>query len=1564
VDIKYPVLLFPVRLETRFIGNELLIRVYPDDVLIESHDDHVTPEEKEALSHYKSGLTKATNDEFRKAAWRALVRRVGRTRAAYLSGINDLHKVQEKPDGWNFSHRVRLLPSRFLFCLYNGNNHNPKISDGNPIPRDSLPLPLMRHPSSEPSGSAPLLGKEAAWVSDFQAAEKIGMAKRIKLNGGENYFSRLVVIGLNDNDDQNKSQKLLEEHFKGIRFTTGFSLLPNGTPTNNTADQGSGYTDDDKDTEASYEIENKDLLKSAAGTSWGTALATALGVSSEVFKHVAHADKRVTTFAKNMQTALWPALGDYFVTHMIPNPLSPERRRQLWTHFSELVRASGHLPALRVGKQPYGILPVTGITDWKASALDRSVLPEFSAEQSVEFDKKLHTTLKILFDRWLGIAQNSSLVPRIGNGQDSDEELLQVLSMQPSSISQHIRAIVDDRYVNWHFKTFGDYFFGNGSNFKSKSSAEVWLQKWREARGRAVQLLKTIAQEHNLPFEALTGAKILSCFPGDSGTAIDDLGLSLIKDSTVNGKALKYLEQFLPATPGIPSADRNKPLLYDLLRRALIYQQQAEEYRLPYGFLLTPVSHMVSFLGATVGDVHVKAGGPVKVKDPLVSIIEFSGPETIRSSFAGKVTQIYVKKGDRLTRNTNVKLLDLYGFHYADTAVRQSVQVLKQSGLSPESLEELVRDTLDLHSHRLDAWLTSLAMKRLIAMRKDSPQGIYIGAYGWVEDLRRDERTTGAEEGGYIHAPSSAQAAAAAVLRNAYLTHTDDDNGNAFRINLSSNRVRRAWRLLDGLREGQELRALLGYQFERGLHDKGQDKYIDNFRSLYPVVPVTASETNDSTPVETLVARNVVDGLLLVREWTEYNDPETTTKRKGDIQEDWKKQIDINYLSVEVRSELDRLADSLDALMDLLMYEAVYQEVQGNYERSGAALNAIVGEGVPQEPESIQTPAEGVAFSQRVCMLIQEQKIAFQGPRGDAEPSLAAWFAFLLGNMASIGCTAWVGTCRDDEFKEYKPIDLNHAKNSELETLPGITPELAQAIVARRPFGKVRDLLRVPGIQEAMLKQLSGRVAVYEAQVVWLTDLKLAPIDFLYLCSALPEALLSSLGFQEPARDDQRAGETEIEQRIKYFVREQNMLGPHCEVMIDFRRQPGKISRGFGEAMEFGQTVFKMLASGKYLMPASLRRPEEHNEAASFSISSYDELKSRVTAARDSLSGLPNDSFFELNRYGIKGAIPPPSPNDPNYSSRMEAIQKEIKKHITLCGQCLEEAKTKTEGIDPDYNTGIASLVKAMKALFGSEFIVLPTIELPAQTANQLSDAFGNQQTLLIRDEERVCQWLQQVAQTHMPVRKLEDALLHIDAWRTAAIDESSNCLRPPADFTQPDAYELRVAQLPQNGSRYWLALADEEVEGQLKPEEIDKLRKDIAENGWPRAILSIGCVVSPKIDMKKPIAGLLIDEWNELIPSATRTTGISFQYDRPNTQAPQALLIAVPSDRDNPSANWSEKEIIQTVNDTADLMKVRAVDVDALDEAVGRFLPAMILPADAAKPGWLREQKMPGLGE
>ncbi len=137
----------------------------------------------------------------------------------------------------------------------------------------------------------------------------------------------------------------------------------------------------------------------------------------------------------------------------------------------------------------------------------------------------------------------------------------------------------------------------------------------------------------------------------------------------------------------------------------------------------------------------------------------------------------------------------------------------------------------------------------------------------------------------------------------------------------------------------------------------------------------------------------------------------------------------------------------------------------------------------------------------------------------------------------------------------------------------------------------------------------------------------------------------------------------------------------------------------------------------------------------------------------------------------------------------------------------------------------------------------------------------------------------------------------------------------------------LSVAQLPFGANDRWVGLP-------LQP-------------GRPLSTARFSIVVqsAANLDVKQPLAGLLIDEWVEAVPSASETTGVVFQYDQPDASPPQCILLAVPPDLDQPWNLWSLQQVLL---ETLDLARIRAVDTDALDE-VGHYLPALYFAVNNA---------------
>jgi hypothetical protein len=135
----------------------------------------------------------------------------------------------------------------------------------------------------------------------------------------------------------------------------------------------------------------------------------------------------------------------------------------------------------------------------------------------------------------------------------------------------------------------------------------------------------------------------------------------------------------------------------------------------------------------------------------------------------------------------------------------------------------------------------------------------------------------------------------------------------------------------------------------------------------------------------------------------------------------------------------------------------------------------------------------------------------------------------------------------------------------------------------------------------------------------------------------------------------------------------------------------------------------------------------------------------------------------------------------------------------------------------------------------------------------------------------------------------------------------------------------VQVAELPLRPGELWCALPP----------------KDGAPP--PDGALSLVADMPDLFDAASPLAGLWIDEWVEIIPTAELTTGIAFNFDEPAAQAPQAILLAVPPDE---SATWDIAALEAIVLEALDLARLRAVDPEALEQHtdLGQLLPALCI--------------------
>lgn len=1019
-----PVALLPLRLETRYSadGSTLRVRIFPDDIHVDALDRGVDDQERVAAVAYWQAVWNPANPLV-PDPWQQLVATAGPRRAPWvaeaLRPTNEAARPNDPPAFPVVNPRTRppaqvhTLPTLFRAYAFTtpAGTAAPSFTTA-----DSAPVrdPLIVAPPTDSDGTVvqfqngvPVVGAELRWLSDFDAAKAAGMGMEIPLATSFQPIDHLVVVGVRDDLDAATGSQRLADLLTAHAYTDGAAFLPQASPTNNTDTDRSAWS------RAAHPSAPQPVPTFASGSN-GDVLARALGIPAATLAPFDHASDGEQPWAQAMITALWNTTWEVIFAKLT-NPATPgaslsaAQREQLRSHATSYVRGRGPIPALRIGKQPYGLIPAVDLNAYRPTAATIA-------------DGPLAAFLTRARRLWrAGVAD----VPTVMSG-DLESALPEILGSSPVMSSLRVRSLTA---IN-----------------KCYEPLPALIGQEAADNCDTQQGLDQMAHE-------LLGFEATALPPtGQLAKATRTLGLPLTDRSD-----LAYIAALLSPDPVALPEERS--VLQALLGLANAIETQ-EWTNATADDGVTAVSNALPhFQGnVDVGLVQnalravqtVGHAGPLPIVDRALQAIGASGVPLFNANALLAAYPIDAVRPPALvtaaTRN-NVNVLTTV----PATAVQLSGEILarfrRHSGFKaalltlrdevPEDQRALlVAEVLDTSSHRLDAWVTSLATARLDGQRAAGIEGVTLGAYGYVHGIVASapvdtQPPAGAggigpvfmnpRDGGYIHAPSLDHAATAGVLRSARLTHDPGDSGSpALSIDLSSRRVRTALQVITGIRQGQPLGALLGYRLERRLHELSQtsgrqlDRYIYVLRSVAPLRAGKLTDPEASVvPVaqEVTAVANVVDGARLLDLYAMANGPAQISQRLTDGPDDAILTTYIARWEAPAPGDLDavlgaigELAQVNDAVADLLLAEGVHQLVRGNQAGAAAALNAAGGgDGLPPDPEVVRTPRSGSAFTYRLVVLTPP--VTPSGTSGWTDtavlartyPELEAWARSVLG---------------------------------------------------------------------------------------------------------------------------------------------------------------------------------------------------------------------------------------------------------------------------------------------------------------------------------------------------------------------------------------------------------------------------------------------------------------------------------------------------------------------------------------------------------------------------------------
>lgn len=1492
LDDHVPILFFPVRIETVFqevgTNKELWVRIFPDDIAVDTHEQDLTDDEITTGQEYWKSYVSATNQTEKVQAWDVLSRSYKAQRGAWVALQTTPTNLSSNPnasnlifpsltpksESWTKQPLTRIMPDAFIINGYMGANFSaPAFSVQTNYLTDEIKVGIDPNSSTDvfdqQNGNIVSTDPEIDWMLDFDAAVAKGLGKKISLNttplnqAWNSGFSRIIVLGVKTSLTKEDSQLRLEELINAHHYTDGFSLLKQGTSTNNTDTAYSGYSSVDLGNVVTHATEREgDLFAPVVTNSSkmdGQIFCEALGIEYNPLYNIFHSNGYDIRDAMSINNALYQASWGQYLGNMWFPKVKRKHVDDLRHFFSDYVRSRGALPSIRSGIQPYGILPV--------SVYSRM---NWSNDPYADLYTKVRDLTGILDATWANVLTDTPLAT-----VESTQDLINILSQSPISTEYIQRLGVGSNYI-W-----------NNLKYSSNSESEDIAQNWLDEQLVKMTELEDVLGEDMNPRPRISQINFLENFSSVNRPLVAD-------ENSPKDKLLDYNSGFNYLTvlrnaqyrqirdinfedEGFPE-DFPQTILFQYARQSLLLEYFDAAYKL---------------LGISDDE---------RVEPELINVNQDSETfewqqenDNFRLYMGGSPWHIMEQPFQGYA--TIADFLDSSDGLYSDAAsglLKAKYSLADLAGKSVRELETLTAELIDVSSYRLDSWRLALVNQRLNAIRgivdgsSNRNKGIFLGAYGWVENVTRNQNLTLAQaptsnftgtiydDGGnlgFIHAPSLNQAATAAVLRSGFETRANSSPDSPLSVNISSERVRSALQVLEGIKNGQELPVLLGYEFERRLHDLYSpsnnyytDQYIVPLRLGFPLSNTISLNTPPNTPVEYAASRNVVNGVKLIEAYknglsSNPSDPANPILTTAAI---------TNISAIDKQAIINEILwiwNIMDATGDVSTAESVFNMVQGNQARAGAITEAISrGNNIP-DIQHLSTPKTGLGVNQRMTMQLQtlySLPTPWDGidlsARALAEPYINNWIAQLLGSV------------------EYRCKVTNHSTQTDSE-------------------------IKFP-------------------------DLNIQAIDLVYMIN-----------------DELKSDESELSLRIKKVIRDSEGLPPDdiLEIKYDEVIDAGAVPIGHITSLlrylKTAITTLRHLKTTDYIIPTEADGVLENYDLNDFynrlndAYNALDNAKANLITTNNNFTGATGqfqgmrDALYALSSFGIEQTIFQYSDETEenanaltaNANSVIKEVQKRQTEYSALSNLKYGTTLIPSPGSLTNTDDYVTNCIEGFKIIFGRAFNPLPKFQLRTQEATLLNSLLTTNYGTLLSDHTAhsfvVDEWVSGIAKVRKNVANYEVLSILCSAINIASFT------------TDRVVAPLQIPYANDNTER-WLG-ASVLNDTALKD---GRVAFGVSLPGVPNAYSFSGWQV-----------GFMVDEWIDVIPNKKETTSIAFHYNQPNAKPPQCLLLGLTPDI---TGNWQWNDLVDMINETFDMAKKRALTYEHISQTyVGHLGPAMYLP-------------------
>ncbi len=1055
LDRTLPIALLPVRLEVRSgqrtehdeIIPTLRIRIYPDEISVPGRAVALRPDELAAGQRFWATVAAIAAAPTppgelvdleairvaQMAAWEVLTREVGIERTPHVARLTRPGAPAPRADPG--SGRAVLLPDAWV--VFGHVDGEVVLSEHVPVPSDSVAMAPSGRTTFDLSLPHLVADPELRWITDFDAALLAGMALTVDLVrpgtivppwAKDGRLDSLVVVGVRDTADPSGEAGLLSDLIAAHGAVDRVALTRRGTPTNRLRGRPSGWSSEldpfgafdrvlDPPSATAGPVPDG-ALEAAAGTVASDVLAAALGVDRSTFADLDGAADISHRHARDMAEALFPVTyGEALRTLLAPDTTDPETMRRIvgqldaarsfaLDHVARFVRGGGPLPGIRVGRQPYGVLPITPLRSLAPTPADR---PGWA---------RLVGLLRRLRPFW---EQAAAAVPSLEAGTDAPDaatRIMRVLQQGPvphpaaytvrRTASARLQSSERSFALSWRNSVFGALVRGGTPFEQVVRSAPLAVGDGTGSLGAAVA--------GQLPAGATTDA-VVSAVLGAAQQAAAVAAISAIVDHEVTG--------FDASTIGGPDP--------------VVMGSDLAAPTTAVGLVRVPPSTLLQVLTGIAGQLVDERRDAAAFSDLRAEFerqrgeyqqrITDYGNAAVQAAAGTEIAQTFpnftqVSQLDQPTMSSGVPGAEgFFGSWWyemppsvpdpeptdAPFGAHAAAARIEAARLDDEDIARLLGETLAPASSRFDAWATSLATRRLADQRAARPDGVQLGCWSvlvdvswtptpttsagpvdWPEPGKQEPVRVLTDPVGYVHAPSLDHARTAGVLRAAERAHRGSAS-TLTTLDLTSRRTRAARDVLQAVGNGQPLGAALGVHVERALGAAQLQRCVAPLRAAFPQHRREgAGGTVATGPDDAVVPFDVVDGLDV---WQGQDQVATVCPDGG----------------APLATVLAQLDDLVDAVADVFVAQGVHDLVGGRPTRAGATFGALAdATRPPLDLDVLTTPRSATTITHRVLLALPPAaETAPTGWRADAvrarmAPSVERWVARLLGDPSAV----------------------------------------------------------------------------------------------------------------------------------------------------------------------------------------------------------------------------------------------------------------------------------------------------------------------------------------------------------------------------------------------------------------------------------------------------------------------------------------------------------------------------------------------------------------------------------